>query len=237
MRPAEVDATRSVVRGIMRGAPEQAAAELSEPAVSQPALSQPIPSRPTEPTSAGPVSWPAVSRPAASLLETVPEQAGYSPIPNRYFDHVCAHLSPDEQAVYVQLYRLSHGYGRDTCLVSNSRLSERSSVPVSTLKRAVARLVGRGLVEKVTAVHGPQREQGVTYRVPAVSQPTASQPTVSRPGAGHNKKDQKENLKGDSAAPEGKHPPDCRCLGSGFVDVFENGVKVAVTKCRPAEGK
>jgi hypothetical protein len=133
-----------------------------------------------------------VSQPAAGLLETTPDSAGFSKIPNRYFDHLCAHLSPDEQAVYSQLYRLSHGYGKDTCLVSNPRLSERSSVPVSTLKRVVVRLAGRGLIEKVDAVHGPKREQGVTYRVPAASRLTVSQPNASRPTAGPNKRTLKE---------------------------------------------
>jgi hypothetical protein len=167
-------------------------AESGEPTLSQPVVSQPNPGRPAEPTPAGPVSQPTLSQPAASLLETAPDSAGFSKVPNRYFDHLCAHLSPDEQAVYSQLYRLSHGYGKETCLVSNARLSERSSVPVSTLKRVVVRLVGRGLVEKVNAVHGPQREQGVTYRVPAASQLMVSQPRTGQPATGHNKRTLKE---------------------------------------------
>lgn len=169
--------------------------EPGEPAASQPAVSRPVVGQPSEPAPAGPVSRPDAGQPAASLLDTAPDSAGFSKIPNRYYDHLCAHLSPDEQAVYSQLYRLSHGYGKETCLISNSRLSERSSVPVSTLKRVVVRLVGRGLVEKVNAVHGPLREQGVTYRVPVASQLTVSQPKPSQPTAGHNKRTLKDNSK------------------------------------------
>ena len=51
----------------------------------------------------------------------------------------------------------------------------------------VAKLVGKGLVEKLSATHGPKREQGVTYRVPALSQPIVSQPKTSQPATTHNK--------------------------------------------------
>src|SRR5688572_2414202 len=77
---------------------EGADEDSGEPAVSQFATGQPNPSRPVEPTPASPAGQPVVSQPAAGLLDTAPDSAGFSKIPNRYFDHLCAHLSPDEQA-------------------------------------------------------------------------------------------------------------------------------------------
>ena len=173
---------------------------VSEPAASQPTVSQPTgsqlvasrpsPSQPKEAALGGPVSQPTTSQPTTNhldLLASLPDSPGYTRTPNRYYDHLCPQLTPDEQAVYSQLFRLSHGHGKDTCFISNGRLSERSSVPVSTLKKVVTRLEGKGLVEKISATYGPKREQGITYRVPAVSQLVASQPRASQPAAGHNK--------------------------------------------------
>jgi hypothetical protein len=177
--------------------PEKQEAEPSRLTMSQPKLSQPAPSQPKEAPLAGPVSQPKTSQPAVSplnLLEQLPDSAGYTRTPNRYYDYLCPQLTPDEQAIFSQLYRLSHGHSKDTCFISNGRLSERSSVPLSTLKKVVSRLVGKGLVEKISATHGPGKEQGITYRVPSVSQLIASQPKTSRLAMDHNKLNtQKEN--------------------------------------------
>jgi DNA-binding Lrp family transcriptional regulator len=162
----------------------------SQPTGSQPIASQPAVSQPTEPSLAGSVSQPTVSQLTTSplnLLEILPDSAGYTKTPNRYYDHLCPQLTPDEQAVYSQLFRLSHGHSKDTCFISNNRLSERSSVPVSTLKRVVSKLVGKGLIEKVKATHGPGKEQGITYKVFALSQLMAGQPKASQPAMSHNK--------------------------------------------------
>lgn len=121
-----------------------------------------------------------------SLLAALPEQKGETRIPNRYADHLCRMLRPDEQAVYWQLYRLSWGWGKETCLVSNPKLSERSNVPLSTMKRAVASLIEKGVIIKTGQTNGYGKEQGVEYRVPTLgSQPAQSrQPVVSsQPGA------------------------------------------------------
>jgi hypothetical protein len=167
------------------GTPQEVASDASQPTVSQPVLSQP-----NEQALDSSLSQPIVSQPNASplnLLDHVPDSAGYTKTPNRYYDYLCGQLTPDEQAVYAQLYRLSHGHGKDTCFISNGRLSERSSVPLSTLKRVVLKLTGKGLVAKVSATHGPGKEQGITYRVSTLGQPNASQLKTSQPAMGHNK--------------------------------------------------
>lgn len=98
----------------------------------------------------------------------------------------------------MQLYRLSWGWGKETCLVSNPKLSERSNVPLSTLKRVVAKLVTKGLIEKTDRNLGYGKEQGVEYRVPRLSSQlrASSQPAMSRqPTVGPNKEELKENYK------------------------------------------
>jgi hypothetical protein len=99
-------------------------------------------------------------------------------------------LKPDEQVVYWQLYRLSWGWGKDTCFISNPKLSERSNVPLSSMKRAVAGLVSKGLIEKTGQTNGYGKEQGVEYRLPRLDwQPIpSSQPKLSsQPNVALNK--------------------------------------------------
>jgi len=118
--------------------------------------------------------------PDANFKRSLPEKAGRLDLPHRYTDHACALLSPDEQAVYLQLYRLSWGWGKDTCFISNPRLSERSNVPETTLRRVVKKLVAKKLAEILDRKFGSQREQGIVYRVSKLdSPPTADSPSTA----------------------------------------------------------
>jgi hypothetical protein len=115
------------------------------------------------------------------LLTSLPEIKGETRMPHPYTDHLCRLLKPDEQAVYFQLYRLSWGWNQETCFISNPRLSERSNVPLSSMKRAVTGLITKGLIEKTGHKNGFGQDQGVEYRLPNLSnQPnTSSQPNTS----------------------------------------------------------
>jgi len=185
---------------------------------SQPALDkQPnTGSQPTEQPPGGPVSnqpnlgsQPELSnqvqKTSLNLLASLPEIKGDTRVPHRYTDHLCRMLKPDEQAVYWQLYRLSWGWGKDSCFISNPKLSERSNVPLSSMKRAVAGLIAKGLIEKTGHTNGFGRNQGVEYRVFRVDwQPTlGKQPNMSRqPNVDPIKiKDHKENTHKDPGGP------------------------------------
>ena len=118
---------------------------------------------------------------AINLLASIPEVKGDARLPHKYTDHLCRLLKPDEQAVYLQLYRLSWGWGKESCFISNPKLSERSNVPLSSMKRAVAGLIDKGLIEKTGHTNGYGKDQGVEYRVLNVGWQTntGSQPTLS----------------------------------------------------------
>lgn len=174
---------------------EEQAGEMSEPNLSsQPNTSSQL----TEQPPAGPVSnqldmgsqlklssQPSLSdhKPssALNLLASVPDIKGEARVPHRYSDYLCRMLKPDEQAVYWQLYRLSWGWGKETCFISNPKLSERSNVPLSSMKRAVAGLVSKGLVEKTGQTNGYGKDQGVEYRLPNLGWQAmeSSQPKLS----------------------------------------------------------
>lgn len=159
-----------------------------------------------------------------SLLSAIPEVRGHMQLPHRYTDHLPRWLSPDEQAIYVQLYRLSWGWGRDVCFISNPKLAERSGVPETSMRRAVKKLMGKGLIEKTDRRFGGT-EQGIEYRVFSLDR-LANQDRASKtdgPSTGApNKERIKENLKADAS-----RCPDC--MGTGFY--YPEGTAKGVKRC------
>lgn len=165
---------------------------------------------------------------ALNLLASLPDIKGDARVPHRYSDYLCRMLKPDEQAVYWQLYRLSWGWGKDSCFISNPKLSERSNVPLSSMKRAVAGLISKGLIEKTGQTNGYGKDQGVEYRVPRLDwQPTSSsQPKLSsQPNMAPNKiKTIKENTQ-TAAGP----PADAETESRAHVGV---GSRFTLEECR-----
>jgi len=81
-------------------------------------------------------------------------------------DHLYQHLDSFEQAVYTQLYRLSWGYGKETCNISNGRLAERANLKLTVTRRAIRDLENKGLIQKISYKWGKNQEQGIEYRLP-----------------------------------------------------------------------
>jgi hypothetical protein len=159
-----------------------------------------------------------------SLLSMIPEVRGHMQLPHRYTDHLPRWLSPDEQAIYVQLYRLSWGWGRDVCFISNPKLAERSGVPETSMRRAVKKLIGKGLIEKTDRRFGGT-EQGIEYRVFTLDRLTKqdrASPQDSPSTGAPNKERIKENLKADAS-----RCPDC--MGTGFY--YPEGTAKGVKRC------
>lgn len=104
-------------------------------------------------------------------LTTFPHVDGYLALPNTVVDSMWAALDEYETKVYVRLYRLSHGYGRDVCRVGLDRLASGCKLSRSTVQRTLDRLGALGLVEHLAgaAARDVGRERGVTkgnvYRV------------------------------------------------------------------------
>ncbi|MBA3441198.1 MAG: hypothetical protein H0T92_15145 [Pyrinomonadaceae bacterium] len=111
----------------------------------------------------------------------MPHVKGHLRLPNQIVDHLLPMLDPFEQAVYVQLYRLSWGFNKPTCSISLPKLSDRTKVPLSTLKKVLGRLQSKSLIEKAGMTIGFGKDQGIEYRVLAGSSQLAesSQPPQS----------------------------------------------------------
>src|SRR5215207_7796947 len=158
------------------------------------------------------------------------EVKGYLRLANTIVDSLLPTLDVYEQAVFVQLYRLAHGFGNFTCKVSLPALQARTGVKPTSLKQAIARLQARGIVEKISAEIGFGREQGITYWVSPDGRQTygdwQAQGVSQSPGDDNKRKEySKENkLKGGLTPEQIKECPDCKGVGMWYPEGPGKGV-------------
>jgi hypothetical protein len=169
----------------------------------------------------------------ADLWAAVALKRGYSKLYHSIVDDVFPQLTADEQAVYTHLYRLSWGFNNPGVIVSLPKLAERAGMSRNSAARAIARLVGRGLVTKGEPFFGKNQEQGREYRLPIPSGLTSgsSLPTESSPPSmGRNKERFKETIKkgGVASLPDEEKAscPDCHGQGFYYPGGFTEGVKI-----------
>lgn len=179
------------------------------------------------PTQSGPVPQ------VADLWAAVALKKGYSKLYHSIVDDVFPQLTADEQAVYTHLYRLSWGFNNPGVIVSLPKLAERAGMSRNSAARAIARLVGRGLVTKGEPFFGKNQEQGREYRLPMPSGLTSggSLPIEGGPpSVGRNKERLKETIKKGGVASlleeEKASCPDCHGQGYYYPGGFTEGVKI-----------
>jgi hypothetical protein len=133
-----------------------------------------------------------------------------------------------EQAIYTQLYRLSHGYGKPTCKIGLPQLARRANVGKTTTQATVNRLIDKGLIRKLEYEIGRNKEQGTTYWV---SSPDSQSAADSLPG-GDTIKVKTLKEKSSKGAHERKDYLACPdCLGSGMYWPSGTIGKGGVAKC------
>jgi len=101
----------------------------------------------------------------ANLLASLSHTPGFLRLPNTVTDSLLRLLDTDAQAVYIQLYRLSHGNSKPLCWISLPKLAERTNIKMTSLKVAIKRLEERGLIRKNNINLGYGKQQGVEYSV------------------------------------------------------------------------
>ena len=94
---------------------------------------------------------PSVPQTPAVRLTSV---RGATAVPNTVLDNLLPQLEPYEQLVYLRLYRLSHGFRSDTCLVSLDRLATACKISPSSTIRAIRDLESKGMVRRLEAKLG-----------------------------------------------------------------------------------
>ena len=104
--------------------------------------------------------------PKSGITPSVAWKAGYLKVPNWMLFNLFPTLDPAEQVVYLRLYLYTHGFGRNPHLVNQQALANESQMNAKTFMRAMTRLQGRGLVERLNVKHtGGNHERGTLVRV------------------------------------------------------------------------
>ena len=141
-----------------------------------------------------------MQRTLISLMDSLPETAGFTKLHHQVVDHLYCRLSPKEQIVHIQLYRLSWGRGCPNCFISLPTLARRSNLSPRSTADAVSLLESKGLIQKGAAITGKGKEQGMEYWVtpaPASAKTAslanpASQARIASPAESGGGKEYKE---------------------------------------------
>jgi hypothetical protein len=185
------------------------------------------------PAAGSPVAGsPVADAPTLRLWSALPQSEGHLKLPNIIVDHLFQLLDLQERSVYLQLYRLSYGYGKATCKIGLPRLAERAGLGRSTVAMVVKRLVKKGLIAVIKREIGHIEEQGNVYWVSAPGSPSHGSPASGSPVPAPYKERIKENLiKGDAPRQRKDYSGCPDCNGTGFA--FKDGDKSkGVVKCK-----
>jgi biotin operon repressor len=169
------------------------------------------------------------------LIASLPEVAGRLELPHQITDHLLKLLDPYEQVVYLQLYRLSWGFNKATCSISNPKLAERTGMPESTVKKTLVKLKAKGLIKKTGLQIGYGKRQGIDFWVAAPSsqlQRSRQPQESSQLSQDHNKRKalKENNKKGNELSLDTKECPDCDGMGVRYVDPLD--YSKGTVKCR-----
>ena len=144
-----------------------------------------------------------------NLMASLPDVGGFTKFWHQLTDYLYGQLTPAEQVVHIQLFRLSWGHNKSTCKIGLPQLARRAGIGRSTAQTAVAGLINKGLIRKVQTHFGSDKEQGNEYYVMPPSSMMASTSQAKRnslpesnslPDFRHNKENtQKENTQTQDA--------------------------------------
>ena len=113
-------------------------------------------------------------RTLTSLMDSLPEIAGFTKLHHQIVDHLYCQLSLKEQVVHIQLYRLSWGRGCPNCLISLPKLARRSNLSPRSTSDAINLLESKGLIRRGAMISGKGKDQGIEYWVTPASAPAKS---------------------------------------------------------------
>ncbi len=154
-------------------------------------------------------------------------------VPNTINFSIFPTLDPFAKAVYYQLFLLSHGFRKDTCLVGLAKLAKSVLMSQRKVQNTITYLENRGLIKRLESRLGGQ-SRGNLYQVlvpAACVAPDATEAQGATLAQGANNKEKlddelkiKSSSKGtlaiisasgatkhhkSAAAPPEKQPPDC----------------------------
>jgi hypothetical protein len=99
-------------------------------------------------------------------------------VPNTLNFSLFPTLDPFAKAVYYQLYLLSHGFRRDTCIAGLAKLAKSVLMSQRKVQDTILYLEKRGLIRRLRAILGGS-SKGNVYQVPIPASETAPGSTVA----------------------------------------------------------
>src|SRR5881396_1720306 len=116
---------------------------------------------------------PATTVASGATVERPATVKGELRIPNTINFRLFPTLEPFAKAVYYQLFLLSHGFRRDTCVVGLAKLAKSVLMSQRKVQDTIVYLETRGLIKRLRAVLGGPYK-GSVYQVPLHATDTAS---------------------------------------------------------------
>jgi hypothetical protein len=120
---------------------------------------------------------PATAVPDATLARLAVVK-GELRVPNTINFSLFPTLDPFAKAVYYQLYLLSHGFRRDTCVVGLAKLAKSVLMSQRKVQDTILYLEKRGLIRRLRAILGGP-SKGNVYQVPIPAAESAPGSTVA----------------------------------------------------------
>jgi hypothetical protein len=100
-------------------------------------------------------------------------------VPNTISFSLFPTLDPSAKAVYYQLFLLSHGFKRDTCVIGLAKLSGSVLMSQRKVQNTIAYLEKRGLIKRIESkLGGPSK--GNLYQVPLPAASMVPDATVAQ---------------------------------------------------------
>ena len=157
---------------------------------------------------------------------TVEYRPGHLEVPNYVVDDLLARLTHLEQLVYLRLWRLSHGFRRETCIVSIDGLARATNAHYQGVFRVVRSLEKKGLIERMgTVKRGPKAAGGNEYRVPLPLSPGESllpgESTVRRDMKSERSKQKGIPVSARASPPSGESEPPMYAIRLKAVRLYE----------------
>ena len=109
---------------------------------------------------------------AAKMTEVsfIPAKEGFTNFPNFILDGLLPLIDPSAALVYLRLYRLSYGFGSETCIVGTGKLASSINMGERTVERAIHKLKTAGLIEQLGSNFG----KGIKGNIYKINLPATS---------------------------------------------------------------
>lgn len=148
---------------------------------------------------------PTNNKPKIVSVIAVANVNGELRIPNQIMDGLLPLLGAAEVVIYLRLYRLSHGYHKDSCIIGFDKLANSTNLSKRTAQTAIENLEKKGLVERVGAnLRGQIKGNIYKINLPATLAESATEAKIANiansanvANSATNKKIFKANLKKD----------------------------------------